>query len=83
MEIPPPSFSRILRCPVTGLALEWITPDALPSLGIRPEQSESWSGALLRSDLRALFPVRSGIPVLLSEELHSVGEGPALDKVPA
>ena len=81
MEIPNPVFLRTLRCPLTGLALEFITPDALPALGIAPAQSASWSGALLRTDARAVFPVRLGIPVLLPEELHSVGEGPALDPV--
>jgi len=83
MEIPNPAFLRILRCPLTGLALELVTPDALLSLGIAPAQSASWSGALLRTDARALFPVRSGIPVLLPEELHSVGEGPVLKTVQA
>ncbi len=83
MEVPNPAFLRILRCPLTGLALELIATDALVSLGIPSEQSASWSGALLRTDSRALFPVRSGIPVLLPEELYSVGEGTALKTVQA
>lgn len=81
MEIPNPAFLRILRCPVTGLALELLSLDALPALGIAPAQSAGWSGALLRTDSRALFPVRLGIPVLLPEELHSVGDGSALETV--
>lgn len=83
MEIPDPAFLRFLHCPLTGLGLEFIKTEALPSLGVAPEQFASWSGALLRADGRALFPVRSGIPVLLAEELRSVGQGSRAGSAPA
>jgi uncharacterized protein YbaR (Trm112 family) len=76
MEIPSPLFVRVLRCPLTGLSLQFIPRDALPGLGLPAEACGNWSGALLRADARAVFPVRGGIPVLLAEELRTVGPAP-------
>lgn len=71
MEFPSHHFLRLLRCPLTRLPLRWIGSGDLPKLGLLRELP-GWTGALLRSDLRVVYPVRNGLPILLAEELVPV-----------
>jgi uncharacterized protein YbaR (Trm112 family) len=74
MESPTPSFIALLRCPVTRLPLSLVPREAFAALGLAAEKTAAWSAALIRSDRKVLYPVRSGIPVLLAEELYPLPE---------
>jgi len=74
-----PEFLKILACPETKQPLteademvlanfnETIRKGRVRNRGGR-EVHEVLDGALIRKDQRYLYPVRSGIPVLLTEE---------------
>ncbi len=64
----------VLRCPLTRLSLSEISLQQATALGLSESDMPGWSGALLRADKRALYPVRQGLPILLAEELHLVEE---------
>ncbi|HEX8294843.1 MAG TPA: hypothetical protein VF593_00965 [Chthoniobacteraceae bacterium] len=53
---------ELIRCPLTMQKLRLATPAELA--GIEPPLE----GALLREDGAMLYPIRSGIPILLAEE---------------
>jgi uncharacterized protein YbaR (Trm112 family) len=72
-----PQFVALLRCPATRLPLKEASLEELASIGLPQEQCSGWDAGLLRSDGRAAFPLRRGIPVLLAEELRPVGANAA------
>ena len=64
-------FCSLLRCPLTRLPLELVLPGGFAAVGLAVGlETAGWTAALVRSDGRAAYPVRGGIPVLLAEELH-------------
>lgn len=69
MELPSLTFVNLLRCPLTRLPLKAVAVDGFEEAGLAGKDTSGWSSALVRSDLRAVYPVRGGIPVLLAEEL--------------
>lgn len=69
------SFVARLRCPLTQMGLQWITLKEAQDLGLSAPEMGDWSGALLRSDGKALYPVRKGLPVMLAEAIHPVEVG--------
>ena len=77
MEFPSHRFLGLLRCPLTRLSLRWVGVEEFAKLGLAVD-SAGWSGALLRSDLRVVYPVRNGLPILLPEELVPV-DGTLID----
>jgi len=69
MELPSLTFVNLLRCPLTRLPLKAVAEEGFGEAGLAGKDTSGWSAALVRSDLRAVYPVRRGIPVLLAEEL--------------
>jgi uncharacterized protein YbaR (Trm112 family) len=69
-------FVALLRCPVSGSPLEEAPLEQLCALGLPPTQCAGWEAGLLRTDLRGVYPLRRGIPVLLAEELVSLDTDP-------
>ena len=67
-------FLAVLRCPLTQLGLNEISLQQAAVLGLLESDLSGCSGALLRSDGLAIYPVRGGLPVLLAEELRAVDE---------
>jgi uncharacterized protein YbaR (Trm112 family) len=57
-------LSSLLRCPVTGQQLHIATPEELRVL-----LSHDADGFLVREDGTAAYPVKGGIPSLISESL--------------
>jgi len=57
-------LASLLRCPVTGQQLHLATPDEFRSLA-----SHDADGFLVREDGAAAFPVKGGIPSLLTESM--------------
>lgn len=84
MDTLDPTFVGVLRCPVTRVSLRLVSADLLRILVAAPlscvlkQKTAGWDGGLLREDGRGLYPVRGGIPILLSEELVEVPEGLAV-----
>ena len=76
-------FCSLLRCPLTRLSVRLVLPAGFASEGLAEgQQTAGWTAALVRSDGRAAYPVRGGIPVLLAEELHPLAEaGPGEPEV--
>ena len=73
MEPPSLLFSSLLRCPLTRLPVRLVLPSDFAEVGLAIGfETLGWTGALVRADGRAAYPVRGGIPVLLAEELHSL-----------
>jgi len=64
------SFVNSLRCPLTLKGLSLVGPEDFARIGLSEALDQHWSGALLRSDQCAAYPVRDGIPVLLAEEIR-------------
>ena len=68
-------FIGTLRCPASGQTLAFL-PGQSPFLAaLPPGETAGWSGVLLCADGLAFYPVRGGVPVLLADELRSVGGG--------
>ncbi len=61
-----------LRCPLTHQSFRILNVEDLIHWGLASDQTEGWTGALLRADELAIYPVRRGIPVLLGEEIYPV-----------
>jgi uncharacterized protein YbaR (Trm112 family) len=57
-------LASLLRCPVTGQQLHLATPEEFRALA-----SHDADGFLVREDGAAAFPVKGGIPSLLTESL--------------
>jgi uncharacterized protein YbaR (Trm112 family) len=70
-------FIGTLRCPASGQTLAFLPGQSpfLAALALPAEETAGWSGVLLCADGLTFYPVRSGIPVLLAEELRSVRVG--------
>jgi hypothetical protein len=69
-------LSALLRCPVTGQQLHIATPDELRVISASKASNEA-DGFLVREDRSAAYPVKNGIPSLLSESalsLHAMTE---------
>ncbi len=64
-----PALLAILQCPVTGQPLREAPPEILARLRARTEDTGgALTSALVTADGQRAYPVRDGIPVLLSEE---------------
>ncbi|MCI5065099.1 hypothetical protein MRY87_05195 [bacterium] len=66
-------FMELLCCPATHQPLREVSPTELSRLQQEGGQElASLEGALIREDQAVLYPIRDGIPVLITEEAISL-----------
>jgi uncharacterized protein YbaR (Trm112 family) len=62
-------FVGLLRCPASQSPLREASLKELADLGLVADRCCGWDAGLLRADGGGAYPLRKGIPVLLTEEL--------------
>lgn len=78
-------FVGLLRCPTSQSPLREASMEELAALGLATDRCGGWDAGLLRADGGGVYPVRKGIPVLLTEELVPLksASGPSAAALPA